>query len=174
MSAANDAAAPLKGWQMLLRPRALVVTGLAAALAVVLVAVPTDLIDTPLFSREIPPTWWAWPSLVASGVLAGALVATYVGHPAPPAGRRPAGSAATRGGYLGGVLTYLAVGCPVCNKLALVALGSAGAVTWFAPFQPFMQAVAIALLVWALRRRLSSAASCPVRPAPSALSEVRP
>jgi hypothetical protein len=26
---------------------------------VLVVAVPTDLIDTPLFSREIPPTWWA-------------------------------------------------------------------------------------------------------------------
>ena len=53
----------------------------AAASAVVFalaVALPTDLIDNPVFSREIPPTWWSWPSLVVSSMLAGLLVATYV------------------------------------------------------------------------------------------------
>lgn len=32
------------------------VAGVSYAL---LVAVPTDLVDTPLFGREIPPTWWS-------------------------------------------------------------------------------------------------------------------
>jgi len=84
-----------------------------------LVAVPTDLVDTPVFGREIPPTWWAWPALLASSVLGGLLVATYVspvlGDTAP----------VRRGGYAGGLLTFFAVGCPVCNKLVLLALGSA-------------------------------------------------
>ena len=41
------------------------VASLAFALVV---AVPTDLVDTPLFGREVPPTWWAWPSLDVSSL----------------------------------------------------------------------------------------------------------
>nr|WP_257907778.1 hypothetical protein [Janibacter limosus] len=42
------------------------VAGMAALGFVLLVAIPTDLIDTPLFRREVPPTWWARPSLAVS------------------------------------------------------------------------------------------------------------
>lgn len=128
----------------------------AAVVFALVVAIPTDLIDTPVFSREIPPTWWAWPSLLASSVLGGLLLATYVG--AAPLGDEPA---ARRGGWLGAALTYFAVGCPVCNKVALLALGSAGAIRWFEPVQPLLQVLAVGLLVWALRRRLLGELSCP-------------
>lgn len=131
---------------------------LATTAFVLLVAVPTDLIDTPVFGRAIPPTWWAWPSLLISSALAGLLVASYV---AVPDGVDRTESA-TRGGYVGGLLTYFAVGCPVCNKLVLVALGSAGAIRWFEPVQPLLQVAAIALLAWALRVRLQRERSCPV------------
>jgi len=50
----------------------------ASALAYLVVAVPTDLIDTPFFSREIPPTWWAYPALGITAVLTGLLVARVV------------------------------------------------------------------------------------------------
>ena len=123
---------------------------------VVIVAIPTDLIDTPVFSREIPPTWWSWPSLLLSSVLGGLLVATYVD--ASP-GRDEHGR---RRGWIGGALTYLAVGCPVCNKFVLLALGSAGAITWFEPVQPVLQALAVLLLIWALQVRLAGEVSCPV------------
>ena len=129
------------------------VASLAFALVV---AVPTDLVDTPVFGREVPPTWWAWPSLVVSSLLAGLLVATYVAAPEQQ-GPDPAG----RGGWIGGTLTFFAVGCPVCNKLVLLALGSAGAMTWFEPVQPLLQLVAVALLAWALQRRLAGESSCP-------------
>ncbi len=139
----------------------LVVTAAAAAVAL-LVAIPTDLIDTPLFSREIPPTWWAWPGLAISSLLSGLLVATYVGPPAGPS----SAPATTRRGLLGGILTFFAVGCPVCNKLVLVALGSAGAVSWFAPFQPLLQVVAVALLAGALVRRIRNRNQCPLPDVP--------
>lgn len=131
----------------------------AAVGFVLVVAVPTDLIDTPVFGREISPTWWAWPSLLVSSGLGGLLVATYVRAPAQPdqASRR-------RGGWIGGLLTYFAVGCPVCNKLVLLALGSAGAITWFEPFQPLLQVAAVLLLLWALRSRLLGELSCPTIP----------
>ncbi len=122
----------------------------------VLVAVPTDLVDTGLFWREIPPTWWAWPALVLTSLLAGLLTATYVAAP----GGLPDDGPPRRGGYLGALLTYFAVGCPVCNKLVLVALGSAGAVTWFEPVQPLLQGAAVLLLLWALRQRLRGERAC--------------
>ena len=146
------------------------VSGTAYLLAV---AIPTDLVDTPVFSREIPPTWWSWPTLVLSSALAGLLTATYVvaTTPSPAVDTELAARTerAARGGFAGGLLTFFAVGCPVCNKLVLLALGYAGAITWFEPFQPVLQAVGIALLAWALRDRLRGSVACPVpSPAPSA------
>ncbi len=133
-----------------------VVAAAAGAGFALLVAIPTDLIDTPLFSREVPPTWWAWPALALSSVLGGLLAATYV-NPVSPEEPAP-----RRGGYAGALLTFFAVGCPVCNKLVLVALGSAGALTWFQPVQPLLQVAGTALLALALRQRLRSERSCPV------------
>ena len=144
-------------WRILLTwPARRWLVALAAAAAFVLVvAVPTDLVDTPVFGREVVPTWWAWPSLLVSSLLGGLLVATYVRAPVQP--DRPS---SRRGGWAGGLLTYFAVGCPVCNKLVLLALGSACAMTWFEPFQPVLQAAAVLLLLWALRSRLLGELSC--------------
>jgi len=143
---------PLTGWPLRRWLVALASTGLYT----LLIAVPTDLIDTPLFWRAVPPTWWAWPALLVSSALAGLLTATYV---AVPAGRTD-DEKPRRGGYLGGFLTFFAVGCPVCNKLVLLALGTSGALTWFEPVQPVLQLVAVALLVWALRVRLRGESAC--------------
>ena len=137
----------------------------ASVLFALLIAIPTDLIDTPVFGREIPPTWWAWPSLVVSSVLAGLLTATYV---APPEGMDNDGvDSTTKGGYAGGLLTFFAVGCPVCNKLVLLALGYTGAIQWFEPVQPFLQLGAIVLLGWALKARVQNERACRFSPAPA-------
>ncbi|MFP5252477.1 MAG: hypothetical protein ACLGH4_01620 [Actinomycetes bacterium] len=137
---------------------------IAAAVAAVLlglfVALPTDLVANPVFSRTIPPTWWAWPSLVVSAMLGGLLVATYV---APVLDDT---APARRSGYAGGLLTFFAVGCPVCNKLVLLALGSAGALTWFEPVQPLLQVAAVGLLTWALLVRLRGERACRLTPDP--------
>lgn len=137
--------------------RQVAVTLLAAGAFTVAVAVPTDLIDTPWFSREIPPTGWSWPSLLVSSVLAGLLAATYV---SPTAHSRT--DKAPRKGFAGALLTFFAVGCPVCNKVVLLALGSAGAVSWFAPLQPLMVAFGIVALGGALWSRLKNQRSCPL------------
>ncbi len=131
----------------------------AAIGTLLFIGIPTDLIDTPLFSREIPPTWWAWPSLLVSSVLAGLLVATYV---AVPQGSVDVDESSSRRGWAGGLLTFFAVGCPVCNKIVLLALGSTGALTWFEPVQPVLQLAAVILLAWALRSRLRGEIACPV------------
>lgn len=128
-----------------------------------LVAIPTDLIDTAVFSREIPPTWWSWPALTLSAALTGLLVGTYV-NPVQPNDHD-----ARRGGWIGGLLTFFAVGCPVCNKIVLVLLGTSGALTWFEPVQPVLQLAAVVLLGWALRARLRGAGACPVPSSPAPL-----
>lgn len=125
----------------------------SALLTVVVVGVPTMLVPNPWFGRTVAPTWWDWPVLLVTAVLAGLVAATYVATPLP--------APASRSGALGGFLAYLAVGCPACNKVALLALGSAGAVEWFAPVQPVLALAGIGLLGYALRRRLEGERSCP-------------
>jgi len=75
-------------------------------------------------------------------VLSGLLLATYVREP----GQAEPATTASRSGTIGGLLSFLAVGCPVCNKIALIALGYSGALQWFAPLQPVLAVVGVALL----------------------------
>lgn len=129
---------------------------LGGAATVLVVGLPTAMIPNPVFGREIPTTGWAWPVLAATAVLGGLLGATYV--------RGAGDEAGSRAGVAGGLLAYFAVGCPVCNKLALLALGYAGALQWFAPIQPWLAAGGVLLLGYALDRRLRGEVACPVRP----------
>ncbi|NCD17599.1 MAG: hypothetical protein EOL91_09890, partial [Actinobacteria bacterium] len=56
-----------------------ITVGVLAGLSYLLfVAIPTDLIPNPVFGREIPPTWWSWPSLIVTTVLVAALTASYI------------------------------------------------------------------------------------------------
>lgn len=144
----------LRAWPLRRWLAALVV----AVVAFVVVAIPTDLIPNPLFGREVPPTWWSHAALIISSILTGLLVATYVASPL-------AGTGATnKSGVAASVLTFFAVGCPVCNKLVLLALGTSGAMTFFEPLQPLLAVLSIGLLVWALLRRVSQENACRVPP----------
>jgi hypothetical protein len=97
--------------------------------------------------------------LVVTAVLGGLLVATYVRVDEPGAPDEEIDTPGKAGG-LGGLLSFFAVGCPTCNKLAVVALGSTGALDWFAPAQPILAVLSLVLLGWALRARLRSATVC--------------
>lgn len=136
----------------------------ASLVTALVIALPTAMIPTPIFGREIPTTWWAWPVLAVTSVLSGLLFATYVRE---PGGQETGEASINRGGAAGGLLAFFAVGCPVCNKLALIALGYTGAIQWFAPVQPFLGVAAIGLLAWALRARLRGQLACPTGPTSS-------
>lgn len=153
----------------LLGTRYLLATALAAALAAVAIGIPTDLLPNPWFKRMTPVRTTdlvLWP---LTSLAAGALLATY----ALPrsAGRQSDATAGVGGGLLG----VLAVGCPVCNKLVVLALGFSGALTYFAPIQPALGALAILMTLFVLRRRLLALQrGCPadpiVSPAPASVS----
>ncbi len=146
----------MRGWPR----RRWVVAGASAAATILVVGVPTVLIPTPWFGREVPVTAWAWPVLLVTAALSGLVTATYVALPG--AASQAAGESLSRAGMAGGLLTYFAVGCPVCNKIALLALGASGAIHWFAPAQPFLAVAGIGLLGYALRRRLAGERACPL------------
>ena len=159
----------LRNWN---RRQVLVAAGAAAAFGLVLGLV-TVLIPNSFFTREIPPVWWNYPVWVLTSVLSGMLVATYVrGAPVGTSARTEGGTVegghdgseqrANRLGVAGGLLAWFAVGCPVCNKLALLALGYSGAITWFAPLQPFLALGALLLTGLALLGRLRGQLACPV------------
>ena len=148
----------LSGWS---RRRWL--TALAAGVAVaLLVALPTAVIPTPIFGRAVAVTWWSYPVVISTGILGGLLFATYV-REAGPALEAPVDEEVDRAsklGMAGAMVSFFAVGCPVCNKLVLLALGASGAVTWFAPIQPLLAVASTALMVVALRIRLRNEAAC--------------
>lgn len=132
---------------------------ITAILTYLVVAIPTDLINTPFFAREVPPTWWSQPALIVSALLSGLLVATYVAAPVPEDTR------GSKAGGLGAIVTFFAVGCPVCNKIVLIALGSAGAMQYFEPIQPLLAVASVVLLTWAIHRRVTQESRCAIRPA---------
>lgn len=136
-------------------PRRRWLVTLISALAITaLIGLSTAMIPNPIFGRSVPTTWWAWPVLAITAALGGLLAATYVRDPRVAA-------VESRFGLAGGILSYLAVGCPVCNKLALLALGYTGALQWFAPVQPLLAAAGVVLLGYALWFRLKGEVSCP-------------
>jgi hypothetical protein len=135
-----------------------VVAALAALGTAAFMALGTAMIENPVIVRKVATPWWAWLVLAITSVLSGLLVATYVREP----GQAQQVDASARRGGIGGLLAYFAVGCPVCNKIALLLLGSSGALQWFAPIQPWLGVIGMVLLGWALRTRLAGERACPV------------
>lgn len=68
----------------------------------------------------------------------------------------------TAGAIIAGAVSAFAVGCPVCNKIVVLALGASGALTYFAPAQPLLALASLAMLAHALRRRLRVDVMCPI------------
>lgn len=158
----------LRGWSS----RQIVVAVAAGAAVTLVIGFVTVLIPNDLFARDIPPVWWNYPVWIVTSGLSGMLLATYI-NPSRVTSRTDQdrddelGAVSSRRtgrlGMVGGILAWFAVGCPVCNKIALLALGYSGAITWFAPVQPFLAVAALALTAVALVWRLRGQVSCPVR-----------
>lgn len=143
---------------LLLAPRFLIAATIATAVVGVISAIPTAILDNPWFTRMTPVYTEQYIYWVATSVLAGALIATYFAG----GGARRVGT-----GIGGGTLGYLAIGCPICNKVVVALLGSAGAMEYFAPVQPYLGAVGVLLVAAALAYRVRDLrrVACP-RPAP--------
>jgi len=127
-----------------------------AAVAVLLIGIPSDLIDTPIFGRPVPTRPIDYVILAVTAALIGLIFAIRVPDD-PSAGddTKP---------VWGGFVSFLAVGCPVCNQAVVALVGTSGALSWWAPVQPVVGLVAIAILLYALKRRLETyqLLACPI------------
>ena len=141
------------------------VTAAVTVMAAIVIGVPTGVVQTPFYTRMTPVLWWNYPVWLVSSVLEGLLVATYV-RVGPDQAREiaPAERPRTARALGAGLLSAFAVGCPICNKLVVLALGVSGALAYFAPVQPVLAAASVALLLHALVRRLRTANVCVVSP----------
>lgn len=135
----------------------------SAVLIALVIGLPTDVIPNPVFGRPVPVTWWSYPTLVTTAVLGGLLAATYVREPTVGDSALIVDDdldAPSRVGGVGGLVSFFAVGCPVCNKVVILALGTAGARQWFEPLQPLLAVLSIVLLAVAVRIRLRGEIAC--------------
>jgi hypothetical protein len=111
------------------------------------VGIVTAVIPTAMFERMTPVTvsnvvFWIVPALLFGPLLGSCVVP--VTAVACQVGERT---------VAGGVLSFLAVGCPLCNKLVVLALGASGALTYFEPLQPLLGLASVALLGYAVWQR---------------------
>ena len=146
-----------------------VVAAAVAAGTYLFFGLSTAVLANPVFGRSVPPTPWAPEVLIATAILSGLLTATYVRNDGPAPIRLEAleavsdsgtGTRTARAGAVGSLLAYLAIGCPVCNKIALLLLGTTGALNLYGPIQPYLGAIGIAMLSLALVIRLRGEISC--------------
>jgi len=148
-----DELALLRAWPL----RRWLVAAAAAALAALVMGVPTGIVRTGFYTRMTPVTWWDYPVWATSALLIGLSAATFV----KVADMAHAGRHVPRRTLAATVLSTFAVGCPICNKLVVGLIGVSGALSYWAPLQPLLGVLSIALLLAGLLVRLHTDVSCP-------------
>ena len=124
--------------------KAWIITALAAAIGLVAIGLPTAIYENPFFVRMTPVRPQDYVIWIMSSVLVGLIVGSHF----------VASSTSGDGKIVsGGVLSVLAVGCPTCNKLVVLLLGTTGALTFFAPLQLYIGIGSVLLLGWTLLLR---------------------
>lgn len=112
-----------------------IAAGIAVALvSFLLLGSVAALWDNPLFVRMTPAGGWEIAMLAAMSTIGGIYVAI----------RRPFCS--TAGASTGGILAFLGVACPVCNKILLLIFGGELLMTYYEPVRIYV-AAAGALMV---------------------------
>jgi MFS family permease len=128
-----------------------------AVVAALFIGVPSDLIDTPLFGRPVDTRPIDYVILVVTASLIGLILAVRPVEAVTSSSESvPDGEREERRAVWGGFVSFLAVGCPVCNQAVVALVGTSGALSWWAPVQPVVGVFAVALLVFTLRRRLQT------------------
>ena len=130
-------------------PKAWFMTTLAATIGLAAIGLTTAIFENWFFVRMTPVRAQDYVIWILSSVLIGLIVGTYF----------VANSTSGDGKIVsGGVLSVLAVGCPTCNKLVVLLLGTTGALTFFAPLQLYIGIASVLLLGWTLVLRAKALA----------------
>ncbi len=94
--------------------------------------------ENPLFIRMTPAGGWEIGLLALLALLSGVYVVV----------RRPFCSNKTVG--IGGVLGFLGVACPVCNKILLLIFGGDLLLTYFEPIRIYVTMLGVLIAAWAV------------------------
>ena len=151
----NAAVRPSDLWSTLrlFGPKGWIVTGVGAIGASLALGVPAAMFDNPFFIRMIPVRPEDYVIWLVTSVLLGLLLGTFAISSVKGNGGKALG---------GGFLTFLAVGCPICNKLVILFLGISGALAYFEPVQIYLGIGSVLLLGWTLLLRAKSVTGyCP-------------
>lgn len=120
-----------------------------AVVVAALTGIPTDVVPNDWYTRMTPVQPYAVPVWLVVSLLSGVLAASYWGvrtAVCPVRGNRALGG-------VGAALSWLAIGCPVCNKVVVLAVGASGAIAYFAPLQPWLAVLSIVLLLLSIAWR---------------------
>lgn len=140
----------------------------AGTLASLLVlGIPSVVIPNPFFIRMLPTEPVNVAVWVLSAPLIGLILATYVAKPSA-SGFVPGADRGSVPTSFGGVAAYVAIACPICNKIIVAVLGVSSALNVIAPLQPLIGAASLGLLgatlAWRLRQRARGCAFCAPMP----------
>lgn len=94
--------------------------------------------ENPIFIRMTPAGNWEISLLLLLSALSG----VYVVIRRPFCSNKKAGA--------GGVLGFLGVACPICNKLLLLAFGSELLLTYYEPLRIYLAAAGVMVAAWAV------------------------
>jgi len=128
--------------QHLLTPRRVLKGVIVAAGTFAALGTVAAIWDNPFFIRMTPAGNAEVWVLVLLAILIGVFVAI----------RRPACSGKTAG--VGGVLGFLGIACPVCNKILLVIFGGDLLLTYFEPIRIYVAVIGVAIAGWAVVREI--------------------
>jgi uncharacterized membrane protein len=120
---------------------------LASIVLFLLFGIPTNLIPNPWFNRMVEKTTLDYFFLVA----ASALLGSYIGVHFYKKNVSKTCDVAT---YSGGIGSFLAFSCPICNKILILLFGATALLTYFEPYRPYLGAISISLLNAALYSKL--------------------
>lgn len=116
-----------------------ILTGiLVAILGFGLLGTVAVLWENPLFVRMTPVDGWEVSLLALLSVLGGVYTAI----------RRPFCSNTAAG--TGGILGFVGIACPVCNKILLLVFGSELLLTYFEPIRIHVAAIGVIIAAWAV------------------------
>jgi len=136
--------------------------GIAVSLAAMVVfGAPTGLLPNPLFGRMIPSTILDYVFLALTSLLLGAYVALHLY--AKAADRKPT-TVSAYGGLLGGIMAF---GCPLCNKVFVLAIGTSSILNYIEPYRPILGMISVVVMgaaVYLKAKTSLGAAACPIPP----------
>lgn len=109
----------------------------------------TDLIPNPWFTRMIGKNSLDYVFLISSSSIVGAYIGVHFY-------KKNAAKKCNAATYSGGIGSFLAFGCPICNKLLVLLFGTAALMAYLEPYRPILGFGSVALaggaLYWRVKR----------------------